>query len=40
MAPACPQPESKTGQTVVFVSDRGGTPQPYQMNADGTSPAN
>ena len=27
----------KTGQTVVFVSDRGGVPQLYSMNADGTS---
>jgi TolB protein len=27
----------KTGQTVAFVSDRGGTPQLYLMNADGTS---
>ena len=26
----------KTGQTVAFVSDRGGTPQLYLMNADGT----
>lgn len=26
----------KTGQTVAFVSDRGGTPQVYLMNADGT----
>ncbi len=28
----------KTGQTIAFVSDRGGTPQLYLMNADGTSP--
>jgi TolB protein len=27
----------KTGQTVVFVSDRGGVPQLYSMNSDGTS---
>lgn len=27
----------KTGQTVAFVSDRGGVPQLYSMNADGTS---
>jgi TolB protein len=27
----------KTGQTIAFVSDRGGTPQLYLMNADGTS---
>jgi TolB protein len=27
----------KTGQTVAFVSDRGGTPQLYLMNSDGTS---
>jgi len=27
----------KTGQTVIFVSDRGGVPQLYSMNADGTS---
>ncbi len=27
----------KTGQTVVFVSDRGGVPQLYSMNVDGTS---
>ena len=27
----------KTGQTVVFVSDRGGVPQLYSMNIDGTS---
>jgi TolB protein len=27
----------KTGQTIAFVSDRGGTPQLYVMNADGTS---
>lgn len=27
----------KTGQTIVFVSDRGGTPQLYLMNSDGTS---
>jgi TolB protein len=27
----------KTGQTVVFVSDRGGVPQLYSMNEDGTS---
>ncbi len=27
----------KTGQTVVFVSDRGGVPQLYAMNMDGTS---
>ena len=27
----------KTGQTVVFVSDRGGYPQLYLMNADGTN---
>lgn len=26
----------KTGQTVAFVSDRGGTPQIYLMNSDGT----
>src|SRR5437763_1089311 len=26
----------KTGQTIAFVSDRGGTPQLYLMNADGT----
>src|SRR5229473_3572700 len=29
----------KTGQTVVFVSDRGGIPKLYMMNADGTSSA-
>ena len=29
----------KTGQSIAFVSDRGGTPQLYLMNADGTSPA-
>ena len=29
----------KTGQTVVFVSDRGGVPQLYSMNSDGTSVA-
>jgi len=29
----------KTGQTVAFVSDRGGTPQLYLMNSDGTSAA-
>jgi TolB protein len=27
----------KTGQTIAFVSDRGGTPQAYLMNSDGTS---
>jgi TolB protein len=27
----------KTGQTVVFVSDRGGIPKLYMMNADGTN---
>ena len=27
----------KTGQTIAFVSDRGGTPQLYLMNSDGTS---
>ena len=27
----------KTGQTIVFVSDRGGYPQLYLMNSDGTS---
>lgn len=27
----------KTGQTVAFVSDRGGIPQLYMMNADGTN---
>jgi TolB protein len=27
----------KTGQTIAFVSDRGGTPQLYLMNPDGTS---
>jgi TolB protein len=27
----------KTGQTVAFVSDRGGIPQIYSMNSDGTS---
>jgi TolB protein len=27
----------KTGQTIAFVSDRGGVPQIYSMNADGTS---
>jgi TolB protein len=27
----------KTGQTVAFVSDRGGIPQLYLMNADGTN---
>jgi TolB protein len=27
----------KTGQTVVFVSDRGGVPALYSMNSDGTS---
>jgi TolB protein len=27
----------KTGQQVVFVSDRGGSPQLYMMNADGSS---
>lgn len=27
----------KTGQTVAFVSDRGGVPQLYMMNSDGTS---
>lgn len=27
----------KTGQSIVFVSDRGGVPQLYMMNADGTS---
>src|SRR5258708_232968 len=27
----------KTGQSVAFVSDRGGTPQLYLMNSDGTS---
>jgi len=27
----------KTGQTVVFVSDRGGVPQLYSMNIDGTN---
>ena len=27
----------KTGQQVVFVSDRGGTPQLYMMNSDGTN---
>ena len=27
----------KTGQTIAFVSDRGGTPQLYMMNSDGTS---
>src|SRR5271157_2790483 len=27
----------KTGQTIVFVSDRGGVPQLYLMNADGTN---
>ena len=26
----------KTGQTIAFVSDRGGTPQLYLMNSDGT----
>jgi len=29
----------KTGQTVVFVSDRGGIPKLYMMNADGTNAA-
>ncbi len=29
----------KTGQTVAFVSDRGGVPQIYSMNSDGTSVA-
>lgn len=29
----------KTGQSVVFVSDRGGVPQLYLMNADGTDAA-
>jgi TolB protein len=29
----------KTGQTIAFVSDRGGTPQLYLMNSDGTSAA-
>ena len=29
----------KTGQTIAFVSDRGGTPQLYLMNSDGTSTA-
>jgi TolB protein len=29
----------KTGQTVVFVSDRGGIPKLYMMNADGTNSA-
>jgi len=28
----------KTGQQVAFVSDRGGLPQLYIMNADGSSP--
>jgi TolB protein len=27
----------KTGQTIAFVSDRGGVPQIYSMNSDGTS---
>ncbi len=27
----------KTGQSIAFVSDRGGTPQLYLMNSDGTS---
>src|SRR5262249_33972595 len=27
----------KTGQTIAFVSDRGGSPQLYLMNSDGTS---
>src|ERR1700675_1008079 len=27
----------KTGQSVVFVSDRGGIPKLYMMNADGTN---
>ena len=27
----------KTGNTIVFVSDRGGVPQLYMMNSDGTS---
>jgi TolB protein len=27
----------KTGATIAFVSDRGGTPQLYMMNSDGTS---
>jgi TolB protein len=29
----------KTGQSVVFVSDRGGIPKLYMMNADGTNSA-
>jgi TolB protein len=36
---ACTSPawNPKTGQSVVFVSDRGGVPKLYMMNSDGTS---
>jgi TolB protein len=36
---ACTSPawNPKTGQSVAFVSDRGGVPKLYMMNADGTS---
>jgi len=36
-ASVSPSWNPKTGQTVAFVSDRGGTPQLYLMNSDGTS---
>jgi TolB protein len=36
-ASTSPTWNSKTGQTVVFVSDRGGIPKLYMMNADGTN---
>jgi TolB protein len=36
---ACTSPawNPKTGQSIVFVSDRGGVPKLYMMNSDGTS---